>query len=115
MIHDVTTLTRSISDSIFFSLSDSEKICVTVSGASPGLPCIFPFRFNGAVHYECTWDQAHLTEHLAWCSTQVDETGHHIGGQGKWGNCGEGCPVPPDPRNASFPASGRTVKPRNTN
>ena len=91
----------------FLCIPDTEKICVTVGGASPGLPCIFPFTFNGAEHHECTWDQAHLTEHLAWCSTQVDETGHHIGGQGKWGNCGEGCPVPPDPRNATVPSSGR--------
>ena len=24
--------------------------------------------------------------------------GHHVGGQGKWGNCGPGCPIPPDDR-----------------
>ena len=29
----------------------------------------------------------------------MDETGHHVGGQGKWGNCGPGCPIPPDDRN----------------
>ena len=75
------------------------KVCVTVSGASPNLPCIFPFRFNGVTHNKCTWDQAHLTEHKAWCSTLVDETGHHVGGQGKWGNCGPGCPIPTDDRN----------------
>ena len=74
-------------------------MCVTVSGAAPSLPCIFPFRFNGVTHNKCTWDQAHLTEHKAWCSTLVDETGHHVGGQGKWGNCGPGCPIPPDDRN----------------
>ncbi len=32
-----------------------------------------------------------------WCSTQVDDKGHHVGGQGKWGNCAPGCPIPPDP------------------
>jgi hypothetical protein len=71
---------------------------VTNAGASAGKPCIFPFRFNGAIHYKCTWDQAHLTEEKAWCSTLVDSTGHHVGGQGKWGNCGPGCPIPPDDR-----------------
>ena len=30
----------------------------------------------------------------------VDETGHHIGGMGKWGNCAPGCPIPPDDREA---------------
>ena len=77
----------------------ASKVCTTVSGASPNLPCIFPFRFNGVTHNKCTWDQAHLTEHKAWCSTLVDETGHHVGGQGKWGNCGPSCPIPPDNRN----------------
>ena len=33
-----------------------------------------------------------------WCSTQVDDDGSHVGGQGKWGNCGPGCPIPEDPR-----------------
>ena len=36
-----------------------------------------------------------------WCSTEVDETGHHKGGRGKWGNCGAGCPIPPDDREAT--------------
>ena len=36
-----------------------------------------------------------------WCSTEVDETGHHKGGRGKWGNCGAGCPIPPDDRESS--------------
>ena len=31
----------------------------------------------------------------------MDETGHHKGGRGKWGNCGPGCPIPPDDREAS--------------
>ncbi len=81
----------------------SETICVTDSGASANKPCIFPFKFNGATHFECTWDQAHLTEHKAWCSTLVDATGHHVGGQGKWGNCGPGCPIPPDDRGKQKP------------
>ena len=83
---------------LFFTASKTTKVCVTVSGAAPNLPCIFPFRFNGVTHNKCTWDQAHLTEHKAWCSTLVDDTGHHVGGQGKWGNCGPGCPIPPDDR-----------------
>ena len=76
----------------------AERICVTVAGASKGKPCIFPFKFNGVLYSECTWNQAHLTEHKAWCSTLVDASGTHVGGQGKWGNCGPGCPVPPDDR-----------------
>jgi len=88
---------------------EDKSVCTTDSGAAPNLPCIFPFKFNGAVHTSCIWDMAHLTEHKAWCSTLVDDTGHHVGGQGKWGNCGPGCPIPPDNRNDTSPGSG-TVK-----
>ena len=87
---------------VFFLLPASEEdkaVCTTVGGASSNKPCIFPFRFNGALHTSCIWDMAHLTEHKAWCSTLVDDSGHHVGGQGKWGNCGPGCPIPPDNRN----------------
>ena len=95
-----------------FSFTEAEEdksVCTTDSGAAPNLPCIFPFKFNGAVHTSCIWDMAHLTEHKAWCSTLVDDTGHHVGGQGKWGNCGPDCPIPPDNRNDTSPGSG-TVK-----
>ena len=98
----------------------AERICVTVAGASKGKPCIFPFKFNGVLYSECTWNQAHLTEHKAWCSTLVDASGTHVGGQGKWGNCGPGCPVPPDDRPGSAgsddkPGSGRpTAAPTKT-
>ncbi|XP_040583657.2 LOW QUALITY PROTEIN: low-density lipoprotein receptor-related protein 2 [Lepeophtheirus salmonis] len=93
---------------------DSGGVCVTTSGATVGKPCIFPFQFNGVIHTQCTWDQAHLTEHKPWCSTQVNENGHHIGGQGKWGNCGPNCPIPPDDREdekVSSPPSSPTTLP----
>ena len=28
-----------------------------------------------------------------WCSTLVDENGLHVNDQGKWGHCGNGCPI----------------------
>ena len=31
----------------------------------------------------------------------MDETGHHKGGRGKWGNCGPGYPIPPDDRESA--------------
>jgi hypothetical protein len=85
--------------------SSKKPVCTTESGASPNLPCIFPFRFNGVTHTTCIWDMAHLTEHKPWCSTLVDEVGHHVGGQSKWGNCGPDCPIPPDTRNQTTIAS----------
>jgi len=81
----------------------AETICITDSGASAHKPCIFPFKFNGVTYDGCTWVSSHLTEHKPWCSTMVDETGHHIGGMGKWGNCAPGCPIPPDDREVPVP------------
>ena len=50
---------------------------------------------------------AHLTDHKAWCSTLVNDAGGHVGGEGNWGNCGSGCPIPPDPRNSSKEEPGK--------
>ena len=46
------------------------------------------------VYNRCTLDFGLDTK--PWCSTEVDESGHHIGGQGKWGNCGPNCPTEDD-------------------
>merc|ERR1712183_636917 len=67
--------------------------CITTSGASANKPCIFPFKYRGVVYNKCTWvDAAQHTNNKAWCSTEVDSRGYHVGGQGKWGNCGPACP-----------------------
>ena len=67
---------------------------MTVSGADPNKPCIFPFIFNNEAHYGCIWNPNDLSL-PAWCSTKIDDEGNHIGGQGNWGNCdGSKCPMP---------------------
>merc|ERR1712183_107499 len=69
------------------------ETCITTSGASANKPCIFPFKYRGVVYNKCTWvDAATHTNNKAWCSTEVDSRGYHVGGQGKWGNCGPACP-----------------------
>ena len=72
--------------------------CMTDGVAMPNKRCILPFKFNGVLHKECTRTSAHLTGNKPWCSTRVNETGHHVRGHGNWGNCGPGCPIPPDHR-----------------
>merc|ERR1719219_1688494 len=69
--------------------------CTTDGGeAGPDQLCVFPYHFNGNTYNTCTWDYAEQTEHKAWCSTAVNDTGHHRGGQGKWGTCGPNCAIP---------------------
>ena len=41
-------------------------------------------------HHECVLDVDG-----AWCSTEVDVDGVHVGGDGKWGICGPECPITP--------------------
>ena len=66
------------------------KECITVSGPSKNVSCIFPFTYNHVTYHECILDLDG-----AWCSTEVDDDGMHVGGQGKWGICGAECPIPP--------------------
>ena len=68
-----------------FILGDSN--CATNGGPSSNVSCIFPFKFNGVTYNECALDSDGY-----WCSTKVDSSGVHIGGQGNWGICSQGCP-----------------------
>ena len=64
---------------------------MTVGGADPNKPCIFPFKqFHGhKTHDACILDP------WPWCSTKVNDEGIHIAGQGNWGNCDQSkCPMP---------------------
>jgi len=63
------------------------QACTTNGGDSPNVPCIFPFRFNGVTYNQCALDSDGY-----WCSTKVNSSGEHIGGQGNWGTCSESCP-----------------------
>ena len=84
----------SLCKSLFFLSTEpnDQHSCMTTSGASPNSPCIFPFIYNGYEHTNCLFVKGQEWE--PWCSTLVDSAGEHIGGQGNWGNCGPGCPMP---------------------
>lgn len=69
---------------------DSSKICYTVGGPSPGLPCVFPFRFNGNIYFGCPVDPDDRSK--TWCSTKTDSKGNHISGQNAYGHCALNCP-----------------------
>jgi len=70
---------------------ESEE-CITNDGPGKGKPCVFPFTFigTGKTYKECTSDRGQEY----WCSTKVNGTGVHEGGQ--WGACVKGCPGVPD-------------------
>ena len=63
--------------------------CVTVSGKTPNLPCIFPFKYEGSIHKTCTITREDGVVTKPWCSTKVSENGEHI--QGNWGDCASEC------------------------
>ena len=66
-----------------------------MAGAAPDLPCRFPFVYKGFVHTTCTFLDAHLIGGKPWCSTLTDISSRHVAGQGNWGICKPGCPMPP--------------------
>ena len=67
--------------------------CLTTSGPSSGMKCIFPFKFRGETYNACKSDISPAPNGDPWCSTKVDNDGVHIGGQGNWGVCSQACPV----------------------
>ena len=66
--------------------------CLTTSGPSSGMKCIFPFTWYGETYDACTREQFPGSNGEPWCSTKVDDDGVHIGGQGNWGGCSQACP-----------------------
>ena len=52
--------------------------------------CIFPFVFKGTKYNGCIFTP---DDDNPWCSTKVNEHGHHITGLKNWGTCQESCPI----------------------
>ena len=67
--------------------------CTTTFGPDPGKPCIFPFKSDktGITYNTCTTDGNDPSDLKAWCSTQVNDSGEHVSGIGKWGYCEQKC------------------------
>merc|ERR1719228_976565 len=71
--------------------------CMTVSGAVPGVPCVFPFTHFGVIFTSCTKKGGYIKP---WCSTLTDTEGNHV--PGNWGDCSPSCPgVLPTPPSCS--------------
>ena len=51
--------------------------CSTTTGQS----CVFPFTYNGATHYQCTYTDSPTP----WCATAVDSSGVVV--TNGWGDC----------------------------
>ena len=56
--------------------------CITITGQSKGMPCHFPFSYNGAIKTKCT----NLDSSFYWCST---EPKYHTK---TYGECSPNCP-----------------------
>ena len=71
-----------------FETNNTKLSCKTIAGPDTNKSCIFPFKYKGIIHYNCTL--AGDSSEGAWCSTLVDGKGNHIGGR-HWGTCGQSC------------------------
>ena len=56
-----------------------------MSGPSPNMSCIFPFKYSGITYHKCTEDGD-----KGWCATLVDESGELVDFT-KYGFCEQGC------------------------
>ena len=71
-----------------FETNNTKLSCKTIAGPDTNKSCIFPFKYKGIIHHNCTL--AGDSSGGAWCSTLVDGEGKHIGGR-HWGTCGQSC------------------------
>ena len=62
---------------------------------------LFSFCLTASLPHYNSSSTRDISHFQPWCSTEVDDNGHHKGGRGKWGNCGPGCPIPPDDREST--------------
>jgi len=63
--------------------------CTTNGGGDSGARCVFPFTYKERTYRGCILVDA--DDGIPWCSTLTDNTGQHVGGQGKWGHCPDSC------------------------
>ncbi|XP_066544718.1 lymphocyte antigen 75 isoform X1 [Amia ocellicauda] len=86
VVNDTVTTKSELTDTWLRDLS-SESICEqpyhvvhTTRGNSFGLPCEFPFLFNGSWHHDCISDGR--ADGMEWCSTTPDYDTNN-----QWGLC----------------------------
>ena len=58
------------------NISDSSEIGNVTGVRETCQPCVSSFQFNQKTYNSCTWEYSNT----AWCSTQVDSSGVHVGG-----------------------------------
>lgn len=76
----------------FSAHSVSGQLCRTIptsGGTLKSEPCVFPFTYKGRRFNRCT--SVSDPHKKLWCSVQVDSSGFHITGGGRWGHCDRSC------------------------
>ena len=76
-------MTVFLSFEIFNTCNFSENSCRTIGGPSPGVPCLFPFKYADITYWSCAMYMGQLV-----CATEVDNDGNAI----NYGVCGTNCP-----------------------
>jgi len=64
----------------------TSESCVVKEGPGLGKECVFPFGHKGTQHNTCAYNPEQ-GDTFPWCSTKVDSSGFHVGGQDEWGRC----------------------------
>ena len=66
-----------------------DKECKTYSGPNNDNKCVFPFTFNGKLHYNCITTDDRCG--VPWCPTEKHENAVDLE-SGSWGYCNHYCP-----------------------
>jgi len=71
-----------------YFFEESHPTCKVKIGPGSGLPCTFPFKFNGNVFHGCT----SYGSNRAWCQTRIQPFNGY-GYLDGWGFCEDDCPL----------------------
>jgi hypothetical protein len=80
-----------VTTTAFLATICSSQNCLRTNKEGPHklAPCVFPFTYKDIVYHACT--NASDPGGKIWCSTNVDESGNHVGGRSEWGYCDPDC------------------------
>ncbi len=57
---------------------------ISTGGNSNKKPCVFPFKYNNIMHYQCSFERHPFFNNKKWCCTNAD-----CDSQFEWGECPE--------------------------
>ena len=83
--------------------------CRTIGGPNTNANCVLPFTWQGQTYHGCPVDPDDPSKR--WCSTQIDNLGHHVTGKNQYGFCSKECSIHIGQTSSRGCQAGQTCRP----